>query len=137
RRGPVPRRRPAPDLPRGHRGRAAASPVSSLGHSILIPALIGGRWARDLNLTADRSPYTASGYHSDGKRGVSAGHADDEAAAIASDHRLAALGWPQALLIGAAQILALLPGISRSGATMTAGLPCGLTHQDAARFAFL
>src|SRR5215475_1599694 len=32
-------------------------PVSSLGHSVLIPALIGGRWARDLSLTADRSPY--------------------------------------------------------------------------------
>ena len=56
---------------------------------------------------------------------------------IASDHRLAAQSWPQALLIGAAQILALLPGISRSGATMTAGLLRGLTHEDAARFAFL
>src|SRR2546421_2462122 len=32
-------------------------PVSSLGHSVLIPALIGGRWAQDLNLTADKSPY--------------------------------------------------------------------------------
>jgi hypothetical protein len=32
-------------------------PVSSLGHSVLIPALIGGRWAHDLNLTADKSPY--------------------------------------------------------------------------------
>src|SRR5262249_59833517 len=32
-------------------------PVSSLGHSVLTPALIGGRWARDLNLTADHSPY--------------------------------------------------------------------------------
>ena len=30
-------------------------PVSSLGHSVLIPALIGGRWAQDLNLTADKS----------------------------------------------------------------------------------
>src|SRR2546421_9526356 len=32
-------------------------PVSSLGHSVLLPALIGGRWARDLSLTADKSPY--------------------------------------------------------------------------------
>ena len=32
-------------------------PVSSLAHSVLIPALIGGRWAQDLNLTADKSPY--------------------------------------------------------------------------------
>ena len=32
-------------------------PISSLGHSVLVPALIGGRWASDLNLTADKSPY--------------------------------------------------------------------------------
>jgi undecaprenyl-diphosphatase len=31
-------------------------PVSSLGHSIIIPALIGGGWARNLNMTADKSP---------------------------------------------------------------------------------
>ena len=40
-------------------------------------------------------------------------------------------------LIGSAQILALLPGISRSGVTMAAGLRAGLGHQDAARFSFL
>ena len=39
--------------------------------------------------------------------------------------------------IGAAQILALLPGISRSGATMVAGVLRGLSHEDAARFSFL
>jgi undecaprenyl-diphosphatase len=34
-------------------------PVSSLGHSILIPALVGGSWAQDLNVTAPDSPYLA------------------------------------------------------------------------------
>src|SRR5258708_31265983 len=34
-------------------------PVSSLGHSVLIPALIGGRWARDLDVSAPESPYLA------------------------------------------------------------------------------
>src|SRR6266704_5271215 len=34
-------------------------PVSSLGHSVLIPALIGGRWARDLSVSAPESPYLA------------------------------------------------------------------------------
>src|SRR5260370_39387181 len=34
-------------------------PVSSLGHSVLIPALIGGPWARDLNVSAPESPYLA------------------------------------------------------------------------------
>jgi len=226
-------------------------PVSSLGHSVLLPALIGGRWARDLSLTADKSPYLTflvavhvatavalvvffrrdwvrivaglftsvrdrriatpdqrlgwllvvatipvgiaglalehalrsslgkpvpaafflllngavlAGVErlrhrstpaaavpvpvpspgrgqvyagSSHQRGVSAAHGDDEAAAIASDHRLARQSWRQALLIGGAQILALLPGISRSGATMAAGLLRGLSHEDAARFAFL
>jgi undecaprenyl-diphosphatase len=41
------------------------------------------------------------------------------------------------VVIGAAQILALLPGVSRSGVTMGAGLLRGLSHEDAARFAFL
>jgi undecaprenyl-diphosphatase len=39
--------------------------------------------------------------------------------------------------IGAAQALALLPGFSRSGATMAGGLLAGLSNEDAARFAFL
>ncbi len=34
-------------------------PVSSLGHSVLIPALVGGSWARDLNVAAPESPYLA------------------------------------------------------------------------------
>src|SRR5258708_22677939 len=34
-------------------------PVSSLGHSVIIPALIGGRWAKDLSVSAPESPYLA------------------------------------------------------------------------------
>src|ERR1700728_3386541 len=34
-------------------------PVSSLGHNVLIPALIGGSWAQDLNVSAPESPYLA------------------------------------------------------------------------------
>jgi undecaprenyl-diphosphatase len=47
------------------------------------------------------------------------------------------LGLMQALLIGCGQAVALIPGTSRSGITMTMGLFCGLTRQAAARFAFL
>jgi undecaprenyl-diphosphatase len=43
----------------------------------------------------------------------------------------------QAFAIGVSQALALLPGFSRSGATMVGGLLVGLTHQAAARFGFL
>ena len=45
--------------------------------------------------------------------------------------------WKAALAIGACQALALIPGISRSGATMVGGVLAGLTHKDAARFSFL
>ena len=47
------------------------------------------------------------------------------------------LSWGQAIAIGCAQALALMPGTSRSGVTMTAGRALGLTRSAAARFAFL
>lgn len=47
------------------------------------------------------------------------------------------MSFGQAALIGFAQSFALLPGISRSGATMVAGLANGLSHEAAARFSFL
>jgi undecaprenyl-diphosphatase len=47
------------------------------------------------------------------------------------------VGWTQAVYVGAAQAIALIPGFSRSGAAMGGGLFVGLSHKDAARFAFL
>ena len=47
------------------------------------------------------------------------------------------VSWGQALIIGCAQALALMPGTSRSGITMTAGRALGLTRSAAARFSFL
>ncbi len=209
-------------------------PVSSLGHSILVPVLIGGRWAHDLNVSAPESPYLAFivGLHvataaallvffwrdwlrivagfvsslryrrlrTSGERlawllivgtipvgicglllehlfrttlgrpipaaafliangvvlyvaerlrrradttapvpattGVSGpGSARD--ADAAADARLAQMSLGRGALIGSAQVLALLPGLSRSGVTMAAGLLRGLSHEDAARFSFL
>jgi len=209
-------------------------PVSSLGHSILVPALVGGRWARDLDVSAPESPYLAFivGLHvataaallvffwrdwlrivagfvsslrfrrirTSGERlvwllvvgtipvGISglllehlfrttlgrpipaaafliangvvlyAGErlrrrADATTAVpvttgaggpgsarnleAAADDRLARMSLGRATLIGSAQVLALLPGLSRSGVTMVAGLLRGLSHEDAARFSFL
>jgi undecaprenyl-diphosphatase len=207
-------------------------PVSSLGHSVLVPALVGGRWAQDLNVAAPESPYLAflvglhvataaallvffwrdwlrilAGFISSvryrriqtpgerlawlivaatipvglsglaleqlfrttlGKpipaasflllngaalytgellrRRVAPVAAQDRATPAdegpahtdeAIDNRLAQLPVGRGVLIGSAQILALLPGISRSGITIVAGLWRGLSHEDAARFSFL
>jgi undecaprenyl-diphosphatase len=57
--------------------------------------------------------------------------------ALAADERLIRIGYLKAITIGAAQILALLAGISRDGVTMVAGMTRGLSREDAARFAFL
>ena len=47
------------------------------------------------------------------------------------------VGWRDAILIGCAQALALMPGTSRSGVTMTMARALGLTREAAARFSFL
>jgi undecaprenyl-diphosphatase len=203
-------------------------PVSSLGHAVLVPALVGGQWANDLNVSAPESPYLAfivglhvataaalliffwrdwvrilSGFVSSARhrrvetaderlawlivaatipvglaglgleqffrstlgkpvpaaaflllngvvlyagevlrrRVAPAGGPDrpenEDHTDAASDDRLSELPIGRGVLIGAAQILALLPGISRSGITIVAGLWRGLSHEDAARFSFL
>ncbi|HEY6772117.1 MAG TPA: undecaprenyl-diphosphate phosphatase [Solirubrobacterales bacterium] len=59
-------------------------------------------------------------------------------AGMRSDEVIArSLGFREALGIGAAQALALVPGLSRSGASMGGGLLAGLSNEEAARFAFL
>ena len=57
---------------------------------------------------------------------------------VDDDRRIAKqVSFRNAFFVGAAQALALIPGFSRSGATMGGGLLVGLSHKDAARFAFL
>jgi undecaprenyl-diphosphatase len=61
-----------------------------------------------------------------------------EASDEVADARIAEqVGWKESAGIGSAQALALIPGFSRSGATMGGGLLAGLSNEDAARFAFL
>ena len=66
--------------------------------------------------------------------GVLLGYADRYTRTI-THHRVLAL--PTALVIGLAQMLAIVPGVSRSGITITAALLLGLDRQAAARFSFL
>jgi undecaprenyl-diphosphatase len=57
---------------------------------------------------------------------------------VEDDARIArTVSWRGAFFVGATQAIALIPGFSRSGATMGGGLLVGLSHKDAARFAFL
>lgn len=60
--------------------------------------------------------------------------ADRQGARLRDEHTIT---WRDVLAIGCAQALALIPGTSRSGITMTAGLAMGLTRAGAARFSFL
>ena len=210
-------------------------PVSSLGHNVLIPAIVGGSWARDLDVASPESPYLAfivglhvataialliyfwrdwvkiiGGFLSSvrdlsvetadqklawmiilatipvgivgvvfehtfrvlfarpilagiflmvnglilvaGERyrtraslaadaAVAAARAPARVAELAdarqADLRLASMGYPKAVIIGSAQVFALLAGISRDGVTIVTGLRRGLSREDAARFAFL
>ena len=75
------------------------------------------------------------GRHSSGQRAVKQQHAN---LAVEADQRIVRrTGWLGSFLLGASQILALLPGISRDGTVMVAGMFRGLSRQDAARFSFL
>ncbi|MGR6974993.1 undecaprenyl-diphosphate phosphatase [Streptomyces cynarae] len=207
-------------------------PVSSLGHSILIPALLGGHWKHDLDVSADGSlylnelvglhlatalalvayfwrdwvrvirglttsiterrietvdqrlawlivagcvPVAVAGVALDKvfrttlgrpiptaiflalngivlfiteqlRRGGTGRRRAGATVAVGEEHlspeeqsdlRITRMTIRQAVTIGAAQILALLPGISRSGSTISAGIFKGLNHEDSARFAFL
>ncbi|MFI5229269.1 MAG: undecaprenyl-diphosphatase UppP [Gemmatimonadales bacterium] len=57
--------------------------------------------------------------------------------AAGRDRPLEAMRWSDALLVGLAQMFAILPGVSRSGSTITAGRALRLTREGAAVFSFL
>jgi len=64
-------------------------------------------------------------------------HAGSENTSETSADRIAQRSWWQAIKIGFWQVLALVPGFSRTGSTITGGLLVGLSYEDAARFSFL
>ncbi|MEJ2480047.1 MAG: undecaprenyl-diphosphate phosphatase [Acidihalobacter sp.] len=97
-----------------------------------IPVGLAGLLLKDWVETALRSPlviaWATIGF------GVLLGLADWLGRRVRDEH---SLGVFDVLFVGIAQALALIPGTSRSGATMTAGRMLGLTREAAARFSFL
>jgi undecaprenyl-diphosphatase len=83
---------------------------------------------------AGASGFGSGGRHSSGQR---AAKQQQASLAVESDQRLVGLGFLGAIGLGAMQILALLPGISRDGIVMISGMFRGLSRPDAARFSFL
>jgi len=69
--------------------------------------------------------------NAEGPRAVEIGRA------VRADRRLSTMGYARAILVGSAQILALLPGISRDGIVTVTGMWRGLSTEDAVRFSFL
>ena len=83
---------------------------------------------------AGRPRAQLAGRHSAGQRAIRQQEVNE---AMEADARLTQVGYLRGVLLGALQIFALLPGISRDGVVMVGGMARGLSRQDAARFSFL
>ncbi|HYG62038.1 MAG TPA: undecaprenyl-diphosphate phosphatase [Thermoanaerobaculia bacterium] len=118
--------------PLSQSGDFAPRPMAWLIGLATIPAGLAGLLFKDWIAGEARNPLliagTAIGY------GLLLGLADR---AGRRDREIGTIDWKAALIIGAAQALALVPGTSRSGITITAALLLGFTRPAAARFSFL
>ncbi|NTS78156.1 undecaprenyl-diphosphate phosphatase [Catenovulum sp. SM1970] len=111
------------------------TPNSRLGWSIIvgtIPGLAFGLAMSGFIETYARSPWIIA--TTTIVFGLLLWYADAKAKQVAT---LDTLNFKTAMIIGLAQAVAVIPGTSRSGITMTAGLLLGLTRDAAARFSFL
>ena len=117
------------------RGRNLADPNQRLAYLILastIPAAVIGFFLEGIFETTVRSPWVVV------FNLVAVGILFILGEAVGSRSRRAdKLRFPEAVGIGLAQAAALVPGVSRSGATITIGLFLGLRREEAARFSFL
>jgi undecaprenyl-diphosphatase len=131
-------------LGRSLRDREIADPDAKLGWLLIlgtIPAGILGLLLQDyLRKLFASAEYASIFLALNGVMLFGAEALRRRAPAVAEDddERIAeTVGWWQSFTVGAAQSIALIPGFSRSGAAMGGGLLVGLSHKDAARFAFL
>jgi undecaprenyl-diphosphatase len=113
--------------------RVGSEPALLLNLGIgTIPAAVAGLLFGDFVAHGARNPHLIA--WTTLVFGLLLGAADLSGRGQRDEHQVS---WPQALLIGTFQAIALLPGTSRSGATITAGRMTGLTRPGAARFSFL
>lgn len=113
----------------------ARSPDAYLAWAVVfgtIPAAIAGWFLHDVVESDLRSPLVIA--TTTIVFGVLLWWADAKGRRRRDEHTIS---WNDVMVIGLAQALALVPGVSRSGITMTAGLFVGLTRAAAARFSFL
>jgi len=116
-------------------GRPDESGDARLGWSLVaatLPVVLVGLVARDIVEQQLRMPLLIAA--TTALFGLLLWFADRRRGTVADEHQLS-LG--KAVVIGCAQVLALIPGTSRSGITITAGLWLGLSRETAARFSFL
>jgi undecaprenyl-diphosphatase len=116
-------------------GRAHDGKDARLGWELIVatlPIIVVGFLFEDFIETSLRSPLVIAA--TTAVFGVLLWVADLQQKEVSDERRV---GFRIALLIGLAQVLALIPGTSRSGITITAGLALGLSRSAAARFSFL
>lgn len=116
-------------------GKTSSQTDAHLGWMIIvatIPVALAGFFFSDFIAHELRSPLIIAS--TTAVFGVALWAADLRAKDVADEHNIVFIF---ALLIGFAQMLALIPGTSRSGITITVGLALGLSRETAARFSFL
>jgi undecaprenyl-diphosphatase len=96
--------------------------------------LLGGERMRRRGAQAEEAQMAADQMAAERQRAL---RQEQASLALESDRRIVGVGFLGGFLLGASQILALLPGVSRDGIVMVSGMFRGLTRQDAARFSFL
>ena len=125
------------DLEAAEERRLAIVPAEVQREPAAGVAALGLAAAADGGATVAPPRRPGHGTHAAAKPDARTERAAELADAVRADQRLSRLDYLQTLIIGGAQILALLAGISRDGVTMVAGMYRGLSREDAARFAFL
>jgi undecaprenyl-diphosphatase len=120
------------------RRRSGAEAVPQPAMAGVAMPMGGDRYPGQGGYRAD-SGYAGGGTHRATGRAsaAAAGTSGDGDPAVAADRRLTTMSYRRAVLIGATQVFALLPGISRDGIVTVTGMFRGLTREDAVRFSFL